>query len=86
MISGFKASKLRAANFLDVYISQNAHLFQEQPKVACIITEFASAGGRKTGSLYFMGVKNNFIDFKDLLLTSEIKLYIHLKYQRKRIN
>ena len=63
MISGFKASKLRKVNFLDEYISQNAHLFHEQPKVAWIITDFDSAGGRKTGSLYFMGVKNNFYIF-----------------------
>jgi hypothetical protein len=35
-----------------VYISQKAHLFHEQPKVTCRISEFASLGGRNKGSWY----------------------------------
>lgn len=34
-----------------MYISQNVHLFHEQPLVTCRMSEPPSAGGRKTGSM-----------------------------------
>src|SRR6056297_2296506 len=47
----------RALNFFcgAVYISQNMHLFQEQPSVTGRISESASLGGRNTGSTYRIG-------------------------------
>jgi hypothetical protein len=36
-------------------MSQNVHLFHEQPLVTCRISDFHSLGGRKTGSIYEIG-------------------------------
>lgn len=37
-------------------MSQYVHLFQLQPLVTCRIREWASLGGRKTGSMYLTGM------------------------------
>src|SRR5690554_2839473 len=51
------SSGLRARNFFWgwVYISQKVHWFHEQPLVTGRISDFASLGGRNTGSTYSMG-------------------------------
>src|SRR5690554_759597 len=72
-ISSSTSFSSRARNFFcgAVYISQKVHWFHEQPLVTGRISEWASLGGRNTGSMYRMGNSDMRYDSWDVAERSE---------------